>query len=137
MLFTAGTATLLGSGGNLTFVSGEGLGSGEIGGRITFQTGDNPTGTGGNVSFITGDGGEEGGSMSFGAGNSEEGNGGTISFAAGNAEGEAGDGGNFWVILGTSAGGAGGLFIVSNLPTANPGFPGAIWNDSGVLKVSG
>lgn len=58
-------------------------------------------------------------------------------------EGTSGDGGGFEFKIGTkgigqsgAADGVDGNFVVKNLPTSDPSVAGALWNDSGTVKIS-
>lgn len=80
-------------------------------------------------------GGGNAGSVNLNGGAGDTGSGGSVNIVGGNAP--AGYGGGINMSLGTGSEDNGYLFI-SGLPTADPGagYAGAIWNDSGTLKVS-
>lgn len=113
--------TLTGSPQGITISASDG-GAGDIGGgNIQLLAGGGVgAGYGGGVTLLAG---TAGGSV----------DGGNVALSSGDALG-AGNGGNIVITLGT--GSANGKFIFLNLPTANPSVAGAVWNDSGTLKIS-
>lgn len=137
-----------GAGGNISIDAGEGLAAN--GGTVAINAGDGSadgTAAGGSVNINAGDGDNfagtislnsgagdaNGGGINLVAGESASGPGGTIYIAAGAG---ATDGGDVYIDLMPAGSGRQSLCIIGNLPTANPSVAGALWNDSGVLKVS-
>lgn len=117
-----------GVGGNITFVAGNGgaapgSGNGGQGGHSTIYAG-----SGGSTEGI-GDGGF-GGDLTLRGGFG----------GAANGTGDGGQGGDTVIFL-TLAGpggtpGRNGQLILTNLPTADPTVSGAVWSDTGTLKIS-
>ena len=106
------------------------------------QSDTGPGGDGVSVVLTAGDGGADdpegnqgvgdGGSLTLKAGA------GGYETAAGNQNGK-GQGGDVIIQAGAAGGYTGkrdGQIILPTLPTADPGVPGALWNDSGTLKLS-
>lgn len=134
-------------GGSTLVEGGQGEGAG-VGGNATIRGGGG--GAGGSAILVAGAGGAEGGSVQITAGSGDEG--GSVFIIAGDStngpgrniniettssSGENLNGGDIMITLGVKSGsGRDGLIIVTSLPTANPNVDGALWSDSGTLKVS-
>ena len=108
---SSNAAATNGVGGNLSVVSGSGLGTGNAG-KITFLGGSSPSGAGASVSITGGNGGTFGGDFiaSAGSGFGTNGSGGGFNLTAGNSKG-TGTAGSYNIVAGnnlTVGGAAGG-----------------------------
>jgi hypothetical protein len=144
------------SGGSLDIYSGSGVNSGN-GGPISFTGGSAVSGTGSAISFVAGAASSGiGGAVSVSAGGVGTGTPGNVIVTAGSAstEGPGGsvsisatdgiadtnpdqNGGTVTITIGAATGsGTPGNLIITNLPSSDPGIPGAVYQSSGVLMVS-
>lgn len=117
-----------GLGGSITLNAGIGTVS-KAGGPITLQAGSangTTAGAGGGINLLSG--------------NATEGNGGSIVITATDAATLAADdlnGGSITLTRGLKTGaGVDGQIILANIPSSNPGIPGALYQSAGVVMVS-
>ena len=87
----------------------------------------------GGMAVVKAGNGSVGGHVKLKAGNGEEERGGDIFIDPGKGET---DGGDVNVTLPKGDTGRDGLFIIENMPTADPGVSNALWSDGGVIKIS-
>lgn len=152
-VFTAMTINAIVAGDsnlNITGLAGTGTGNGGV---ITMAGGAGADGTTGNGAALNLLGGlarsdnGDGGSVGITGGNATgTGAAGSIVIAGGNSDGASGTGGSVTLAAGEASGGtagdinlileAGGQIVTTNLPTSDPSVSGALYSDSGTIKIS-
>lgn len=138
--FVAGWGGTAGNGGTVGLYAGWGIGGTGVGGNIELSAGsDQDTSGKGAYALLAGWDAPDnkGGYAQFFAGDNDDnsgGEGGSVVIRAGLGDAVAGVGGSITLRVGT--GNTPGNLIVVNLPTADPVVAGALWNDSGALKIS-
>lgn len=124
--------------GDLFFTAGNSVDGN--GGAISVSSGNSTNANGGNFNFTAGysETAGNGGNLEIYGGYSENGNAGNVRIFGG--DGNDGTPGNIYLQPGMeSATATNGYLILVNLPTSDPGIPGAVWCDTGagnVLKMS-
>jgi hypothetical protein len=121
----------VGQGGNVAIAGGDSVGDGNNGGNVGVNGGH---ATGSNSA---------GGEVNLTGGNGSDGPGGDINISSGDAHGGNSNGGDIQINPGTGAGsGRTGwvrmtsLLVLEEIPSSDPAVAGALWSDSGVVKVS-
>lgn len=144
---SSGNGGATGSGGSFAIVSGSAPVQGN-GGSFQLLAGqaNGEDVSGGSVNLIAGDGGSggmvepsQGGAVNLFGGNGATGGGegGSVELAGGSAMGGDSDGGSISITPGLASGvGSPGFIFVQNLPSGDPGVPGAIYQVGGVLMIS-
>ena len=131
---SSNAAATNGVGGNLSFFSGSGLGTGNAG-KITFLGGSSPSGAGASVSITGGNGGAFGGDFiaSAGSGFGTNGSGGGFNLTAGNSKG-TGTAGSYNIVAGnnlTVGGAAGGdVNLTAGIGGNGAGLSGSLYLNS-------
>lgn len=117
---TAGVAAVVGN-------------DGSAGDSVTVTGGNGSSTTGGNVGIAGGNGNTDGGNVQIGGGNGANGNGGQLILEPG--DGDI-DGGDLTITLPAAGSGRQGLIIINNLPSSDPGVPGAPYQVAGAMMIS-